>query len=31
MMEAVLEGEIQRQGPVRELRPIGGDDIGGAS
>ena len=31
MRETVLEGEIQHQSPVRELRPIGGDDIGGAS
>ena len=24
MRERVLEGEIQRQSPIRELRPIGG-------
>ena len=24
MRETVLEGEIQRQSPIRELRPIGG-------
>ena len=29
MRETVLEGEIQRQSPVRELRPNGGTTLAG--